>query len=56
MLGGGATIAGIDQRVAEQLELETNVWQLPASRLSPSLRCLRQQPLFAAAIGLSVPG
>jgi type IV pilus assembly protein PilM len=56
MLGGGATIAGIDQYVAEQLELETSVWQLSASRLSPSLRRLRQQPLFAAAIGLSVPG
>lgn len=55
MLGGGATIAGIDRLLTRDLELETLVWRLPASQLSPSLRRLRQQPLFAAAVGLSVP-
>lgn len=55
MLGGGATLQGIDQYVAQRLEIETNVWQLPAWQLAPSLRRLRQQPLFGAAVGLSVP-
>ena len=55
LLGGGATIAGIDRHVAEHLDLETSVWRLAATQLSPSLRRLRQQPLFAAAVGLSVP-
>lgn len=56
LLGGGATITGIDTYIAERLELETNVWQLPQWQLAPSLRQLKQQPLFASAVGLSVRG
>lgn len=55
MMGGGATISGIDRHVSERLQMETSVWQLPVWQLAPSLRRLRQQPLFATAVGLSVP-
>lgn len=54
MFGCGATIAGMDQALASQLDIGVRSWQLEPEQLSRTLTSLPSHAVFGAAVGFSL--